>query len=221
MAPLCCLKHALKSCRNILLRDFAILAGGHFGILATGVDNLTIDNLRIDTNRDGIDIDCCRNVRVSNCSVNSPWDDGICPKSSYALGYARATENMTITNCYVAGSYELGTMLDGTYKKIAPNAPFTAYASWNGDTRTTSWRVLGGPSPSKLSPLGGAPRSGFETSISVTARVVRPSRSARRTARSCCLRRSSIGTWTRGSISICTGCVIVDALIVGGRRARE
>jgi len=34
--------------------------GGHFGILATGVDNLTIDNLRIDTNRDGMDVDCCR-----------------------------------------------------------------------------------------------------------------------------------------------------------------
>ena len=42
-----------------------------------GVDNLTIDNMKIDTNRDGLDIDCCRNVRVSNCSVNSPWDDGI------------------------------------------------------------------------------------------------------------------------------------------------
>ena len=45
---------------------------GHFGILATGVDNLTIDNLKIDTNRDGMDIDCCRNVRISNCTVNSP-----------------------------------------------------------------------------------------------------------------------------------------------------
>ena len=49
-----------------------MLAWGHFAILATGVDNLTIDNLRIDTNRDGINIDCCRNVRVANCSVNSP-----------------------------------------------------------------------------------------------------------------------------------------------------
>ena len=87
-----------------------------FGILATGVDNLTIDNLKIDTNRDGIDIDCCRNVRVSNCTVNSPWDDGICPKSSFALGYARATENVTITNCYVTGDYELGSVLDGTWK---------------------------------------------------------------------------------------------------------
>ena len=106
----------LKNCHNVTLRDFSILMGGHFAILLTGVDNVIIDNLRIDTNRDGMDIDCCRNVRVSNCSVNSPWDDGICPKSSFALGYARPTENITITNCYVTGAYEYGTMLDGTWK---------------------------------------------------------------------------------------------------------
>src|SRR5208337_909575 len=53
---------ALKNCHNVALRDFSVLHGGHFAILATGVDNLTIDNLQIDTNRDGMDIDCCRNV---------------------------------------------------------------------------------------------------------------------------------------------------------------
>jgi polygalacturonase len=113
---------ALKNCRNVIFRDFSILKGGHFGLLLTGVDNLTIDNLKIDTDRDGMDIDCCQNVRVSNCTVNSPWDDGICPKSSYGLGYARATENVTITNCYVTGTYELGTVLDGTWKKFAADA---------------------------------------------------------------------------------------------------
>jgi len=112
---------ALKNCRNVILADFAILQGGWFGILATGVDNLTIDNLKIDTNRDGIDIDCCRNVRVSNCTVNSPWDDAIVPKSSYALGHPRATENLTISNCYVTGNYELGSVLDGTWKPITAN----------------------------------------------------------------------------------------------------
>ncbi len=111
---------ALKNCRNVLLRDFSILHGGHFGILATGVDNLTIDNLKIDTNRDGMDVDCCRNVRISNCSVNSPWDDGICLKSSFALGYARATEVVTISNCLVSGSYQEGAMLDGTWKRFGP-----------------------------------------------------------------------------------------------------
>jgi len=112
---------ALKNCRNVLLRDFSILHGGHFGILATGVDNLTIDNLKIDTNRDGIDIDCCRNVRVSNCSVNSPWDDGICLKSSYALGELRSTDMVTITNCLLSGSFEEGALLDATYKRFAPD----------------------------------------------------------------------------------------------------
>ena len=111
---------ALKNCYNVTLRDFSILQGGWFGILATGVDNLTIDNLVIDTNRDGMDIDCCKNVRVSNCTINSPWDDGICPKSSFALGYARVTENLTITNCLVTGGYQLGSVLDGTWKLQEP-----------------------------------------------------------------------------------------------------
>jgi polygalacturonase len=112
---------ALKNCRNVILRDFSILKGGHFGLLLTGVDNLTIDNLKIDTDRDGMDIDCCQNVRVSNCTVNSPWDDGICPKSSYALGYARPTRNLAIVNCCVTGYYQLGSVLDGTFKKFAPD----------------------------------------------------------------------------------------------------
>ena len=109
---------SLKNCHNVTLRDISILHGGHFAILATGVDNLTIDNLKIDTNRDAIDIDCCRNVRVSNCSVNSPWDDGICLKNSYGLGFARPTDHVTVTNCYVTGGYEEGTMLDATYKRF-------------------------------------------------------------------------------------------------------
>ncbi|MBV9530198.1 MAG: glycoside hydrolase family 28 protein, partial [Bradyrhizobium sp.] len=110
---------ALKHCHNIILRDLSMLACGHFAILATGVDNLTIDNLKIDTNRDGINIDCCRNVRISDCSVNSPWDDAICPKSSFALGYARPTENVTIANCYVTGGYQVGSLIDGSFKRFA------------------------------------------------------------------------------------------------------
>src|SRR6476620_11850302 len=117
---------SLKLSRNVIIRDVSILHGGHFAILATGVDNLTIDNVKIDTNRDGIDIDACRHVRVSNCTVNSPFDDGICPKSSFALGYARVTENLTITNCQVSG-YDEGTLLDGTFKREFrnPNGTFS------------------------------------------------------------------------------------------------
>ena len=110
---------SLKLCRNVILRDFTIQHGGWFGILAAGVDNLTIDNLKIDTNRDGMDIDSCRMVHVSNCTINSPHDDGLCLKSSYGLGFARATENVTITNCQVSGFVE-GSVLDGTYQRGRP-----------------------------------------------------------------------------------------------------
>lgn len=106
---------ALKDCHNVTIRDISIVHGGHFCILATGVDNLTIDNVRADADRDGFDIDCCKNVLISNCIVNSPTDDGICLKSSFALGRARVTENVTITNCQVFG-YDEGTMIDGTFK---------------------------------------------------------------------------------------------------------
>ena len=103
----------LKLCRNILIRDVTIFHGGHFAILATGCDLMTIDNLTVDTNRDGFDIDCCTNTILSNCRVNAPNDDAICPKSSYALNKPIITENLLITNCEVSG-YKEGTLLDGT-----------------------------------------------------------------------------------------------------------
>jgi hypothetical protein len=113
---------ALKLCRNVVLRDFSVLLGGHFALLATGVDNLTIDNLKIDTNRDALDIDGCRNVRISNCTINSPNDDAIVLKTSYALGEIRTTEHVTITNCQVCG-YDVGSLLDGTFKRTVTRAP--------------------------------------------------------------------------------------------------
>jgi len=113
---------ALKSSRNVLLRDFMIHRGGHMAILLTGVDNVTIDNLTIDTNRDGIDVDACRDVRISNARVNAPNDDAIVLKSSYALGAPRTTENVTITNSIVSG-FDVGTVLDGTYGRTTVAAP--------------------------------------------------------------------------------------------------
>lgn len=111
---------ALKLCRNVKIKDLTILHGGHFAILVTGVNNLTISDLLIDTNRDGMDIDCCNNVRVSDCTVNSPEDDAICLKSSYALGYLKTTENVTINNCLVSG-YKEYSVFKGIYLKVPTN----------------------------------------------------------------------------------------------------
>mgnify|MGYP002823252590 CR=1 FL=1 len=114
---------ALKNGRDIRLSGFTILKGGHFAILATGTQRLTIDGLSIDTDRDGIDLDCVRDVLVERCRVNSPNDDAIVVKSSYALGRAIAAENILIRDCDVSG-YDMGSMLDstrGTTQQVAPD----------------------------------------------------------------------------------------------------
>ncbi len=111
-----------KNSHNITLRDVTFFRGGHFCLLATGADNLTIDNSKFDTNRDSMDIDSCKNVKVSNCYVNSPNDDGLCLKSSFALGVNRATENVTISNCQVSG-YVMGSLIDGTFNRTNMTAP--------------------------------------------------------------------------------------------------
>lgn len=113
---------ALKECRNVTISDISMLMCGHFALLLTGVDNLTIDNVTADTNRDAFDIDCCSNVHISNCNVNTLCDDAIVLKSSYALGYAKSTENVMITNCLVSG-YDPGSLFDGSFTKETAAAP--------------------------------------------------------------------------------------------------
>jgi len=104
---------ALCRAKGVRLRDFTILRGGHFAVLATGVDDLLIENLLIDSNRDGIDIDGCRRVTMRGCRVNTPNDDAIVLKSSFALGVRRATEDVVIEDCHVSG-FDAGTLYDGT-----------------------------------------------------------------------------------------------------------
>jgi hypothetical protein len=62
----------------------------------------------------------------------------------------------------------------------APTSPPTAvvsssgshrsvYVSWNGDTRTATWRLLAGSSAKTLAPVATAARTGFETALSPPA----------------------------------------------------
>src|ERR1019366_1758913 len=43
----------------------------------------------------------------------------------------------------------------------------TIYASWNGATSVSSWRVIAGSRPTGLQPIATAPAAGFETTITV------------------------------------------------------
>ncbi len=53
----------------------------------------------------------------------------------------------------------------GRGERADAKAPVTVYASWNGATEVTSWRVLAGPTPTRLTPAASAAKNGFETAL--------------------------------------------------------
>jgi parallel beta-helix repeat protein len=68
-------------------------------------------------NNDGIDIQDCRNVRVTNCVVNSS-DDGICIKS---LSADHGCDSIYIANCTVrssASAIKFGSRSHGGFKNV-------------------------------------------------------------------------------------------------------
>ena len=112
---------ALKLCRNILLRDLTIENAPNYNVSLLGCDFVDILGVTIRNGYcDGIDPDCCRHVRIANCFVES-WDDAIVPKASPSLGYPRATEHVTVTNCVLTtacNALKLGTESSGGFKDI-------------------------------------------------------------------------------------------------------
>lgn len=107
---------ALVSCKNIVFKDFSILIGGHFAIIAEGVTNLLADHILVDTTRDAFDIDCCQNVTVINCVFNSLTDDALVLKASYGAGIFMPTKNVLIEDCSVSG-YDAGSVYAKKYTK--------------------------------------------------------------------------------------------------------
>lgn len=107
---------ALVMCKNVVLKDFSILIGGHFAIIAEGVTNLLADHILVDTTRDAFDIDCCENVTVVNSVFNSLTDDALVLKASFGAGIFMPTKNVLIEDCTVSG-YDAGSVYAKAYTK--------------------------------------------------------------------------------------------------------
>lgn len=110
----------LVNCRNVIIRDVHILEAANWtlhllGCTDVNVDGVVIEN-GVDGNRDGIDIDCCQRVTVSN-SRFSTGDDAIVMKASNDI----LCQDITITNCLIrtrASAIKTGTESNGGFKNI-------------------------------------------------------------------------------------------------------
>ena len=112
---------ALHRCRFVTIRDVMILRSPNYCVSLGGCDDVVVDGVTIrDAYADGIDPDCCRRVRISNCDVEAD-DDALCLKTSFHLGARHATEEVTITNCRLrspSNCFKLGTESSGDFRQI-------------------------------------------------------------------------------------------------------
>lgn len=113
---------ALKRCQHVRIRGITITNGPNYSISLLGCDHVDIDGVQVlNAYSDGIDPDCCRFVRISNCLIDS-HDDAICAKASMPLGSRRSTEHLTVTNCILStecNNFKMGTESSGDFKNIA------------------------------------------------------------------------------------------------------
>jgi len=108
------------NCKNIQVRDVTIINSPMWVQHYLACENVNIDGItvksRVNHNNDGIDIDGCNNVRISNCEIIS-GDDAIVLKSTLD----QPCSNVTITNCVISSdcsAFKLGTETNGGFQNI-------------------------------------------------------------------------------------------------------
>jgi len=89
--------------KNIRIRDLTIRNSAYWTVHLIGCDDVAIDNITLLNslkvrNSDGIDLDHSKNVRISNCYIES-GDDCICLKNRREFEEFGPCENITVTNC--------------------------------------------------------------------------------------------------------------------------
>ena len=109
------------NCKNIIVKDIHIINSPMWVQHYMSCSNLNIDGItvssKVNHNNDGIDIDACDNVRISNCDILS-GDDAIVIKSTLN----RPCKNITITNCALSSdcnAFKLGTESNGDFQNIS------------------------------------------------------------------------------------------------------
>jgi polygalacturonase len=112
---------ALKRCRFVTVQGIAIVHAPNYCVSLAGCEDVVVDGVTIrDAYADGIDPDCCRRVRITNCDVESD-DDALCLKASFVLGARATTEDVVVANCRLrspSNCFKLGTESTGDFRGI-------------------------------------------------------------------------------------------------------
>ena len=110
----------LEYCKEVCVEGITLKNSGAWVSHYQACDDLFIRGIKIDSianyNNDGIDIDGCQDVSISDCHIVCS-DDAICLKSELT----RPCKNITITNCVIKtrwGAVKFGTPSLGGFENI-------------------------------------------------------------------------------------------------------
>jgi polygalacturonase len=89
--------------KNIRIRDLTIRNSAYWTLHLIGCDDVSVSNITLLNNlkvrnSDGIDVDHSKNVRITNCYIES-GDDCICLKNRREFSEFGICENITVSNC--------------------------------------------------------------------------------------------------------------------------
>jgi len=109
------------NCRNVTVRDVTMRDSAFWMQRYFNCDRVRLSGLHVwnhcNLNNDGVDIDGCREVVVSDCWIDSS-DDALCFKTEGDF----PCEDVVVTNCVLsshASAFKLGTGAIGDYRNFA------------------------------------------------------------------------------------------------------
>ena len=117
-------------CKNVKIEDITMVnqpAGWSYWI--HDCDNVFIDKITIDANvlypnNDGVHINCCRNVTVSNCNISCGDDCLVVRANSRSLKTPKVCEKVSVNNCNLT-SYSGGIRIGWTGDGVIRNCSFS------------------------------------------------------------------------------------------------
>ena len=113
----------LLRCADVRIAGVSFVDSPSWTIHPVACERLVIDGVHIRTSledgvwADGIDPDGCRDVRISNCTVET-GDDALVFYSMDWFGPARPCENITVTNCRLSSASSAVKFCDGNIAGI-------------------------------------------------------------------------------------------------------
>jgi len=116
----------MVECDGVTIRDVTMTRSPLWTVHAQWCSNVFVRGVRIysqldrGVNADGIDIDGCRNVLISDCIIETA-DDAICLKTTLTGGRTQPCENVAVTNCCLISSstaLKLGTESHADFRNV-------------------------------------------------------------------------------------------------------